>query len=114
MSKFKGSSDEGYRFQDNGGYEIPLNQENLTGIFFRNEEWYDRICVLDDRDGMHFSYFRDEVDQEVFNQVCEIAWAIGTVVLRDTASQSIVEAWEEEHQVSNEEIDQFLGDVDGS
>lgn len=111
MSKFRGSFENGYTFVSNDDYEIPLDQENLTGIFFRHEEWYDRICVLDDRDGLHFSYWRDQVEKEVFEQVCDIAWNVGTVLMRDYAPQSIVEAWYNEHHMSDEELGQFFGEV---
>ncbi len=110
MSKFRGSFENGYTFVSNDDYEIPLDQENLTGIFFREEEWYDRICVLDDRDGLHWSYWRDQVDKEVFDQVCDIAWNVGTVLMRDYAPQSIVEAWDNEHHMSDEELGQFFGE----
>ncbi len=110
MSKFKGSSENGYTFVSNDNYEIPLDQENLTGIFFREEEWYDRICVLDPRDSLHFAYWRDQVDKEVFDQVCDIAWAVGTVLLRDSAPDSIVSQWDNDHHMSEEEFEQFFGE----
>jgi len=110
MSKFRGSEENGYTFIDNGGYEIPLNQDTYNGLFSRNEPWYDCVTVRDDRDKLHFHYWRDQVDPEIFEQVCDIAWAVGTVLLRDTAPDSIVEAWDDAHHITDEEFEQFFGE----
>lgn len=110
MSKFRGSSENGYQFVSNDGYEVECDQNTLTGIFFRDQEWYDRICVLDERDGLHWSYWRDQINPEVFEQVCDIAWYVGTVVLRDTAPDTIVGQWENDHHMSEEEFEQFFGE----
>ena len=112
MSKFRGNEQNGFIFVTTDDYEIDVNQETMTALLFRNEEWFDRITVLDDRDNLHFSYWRDQIDHDVFEQVIEIAWFAGTVLLRDSAPQAVVEHWEKEHQITDVEFNEFFGEGD--
>lgn len=108
MATFNNSETGGFRFIDNDDFEIELNQDNFWVWLHRDEPHYDMAQVEDPRDQLSWYWHRWDVDADTFNQLDMMARQVGRVVLGSTANDDIIQIFDNKHQVTDENIDNFF------
>jgi hypothetical protein len=109
-----------YRFESDDGLDQELNEDNLIGNFHEimqpdftivesQDSLYDRVCVLDPRDGMHWQFWRFDRDPEDFAKLEYMVRRVGTYLVRQTVMSNIRDAFEAAHKLTDEDFEQLLG-----
>lgn len=84
-----------YWFIPDGGEEYQLDQDNCFANFHRDEKYKDRFCVLDEVDGGWFQWWRHSESEESFSEMEDIALAVGSVLMRNTATVEVNSLFEQ-------------------
>ena len=106
MGKFI-DHNEGYAFQDNEGYIVPLNDQNYWVWLHREEPLKDMAQVEDDRDGLSWYFFRYD-HLEVFDQLDMMARKVGRVILSSHPVEGVEKVFESQHRLTDDDFDKLL------
>ena len=110
MAQFR-DSENGYKFVDEEGYEIEMNQDNYWVWLNREQPLLDMAQLQDERDGLSWPWFRLDVGDETFNQLDMMARKVGTVVLRETVTEDVQTVFDKRHAFDN--IDDAWDELEG-
>lgn len=96
--------------------EMQLGDHNCHMEMYRDEHYYDRFLVEDPRDLKHWQWFRADTDEETFDQMEDIAIAVGHFLLQSCAPQPVKDGFDAipRHQIQDDELNQLLGEGNGS
>lgn len=102
---------------ENGELDFQLHEDNLLANIHQDMTWdgWDRVAVEDPRDQAWWQWWKAdfmESDQrrELFLQMASVAAAVGTILVRQTATVQLQNLFENSHQITDEEFNKFLGD----
>jgi hypothetical protein len=94
------------------GEEIKLDEDNLTAHVHRETPLMDRVAVEDPADGLWWSWFRYSEEDEQFNQLIDVVYEVGTLVMSATASLGVEEDFYAKHTMTQNDFDE-LKEFDG-
>lgn len=101
---------EGYAFEDNEGYQIPLNDQNYWVWLHREEPLKDMAQVEDDRDGLSWYFFRFD-HAESFDSLDMMARKVGRVILGSHPVEGVELVFNNQHRIDTDEIQGFLDGI---
>ena len=110
MATFR-DSENGYKFVDNDGYEIEMNQDNFWVWLNREQPLMDMAQLEDDRDGDSWAWFRMDVGEETFEQLNHMAFMVGSYILRETVTEDVQQVFDRRH--SFDDIDECWEELEG-
>lgn len=112
-----------YHFESDDGLDQELNQDNLLGNFHEEmspdcvvtesqDAIYDRVCVLDPRDGMHWQFWKFDRTETDWFKLEYMVRRVGTFLVRQTVMQTVKDQFEASHRFNDDDFEQLLGTGD--
>jgi hypothetical protein len=109
MARLYGEGDKYYfDTQEEPPYILELHEDNLWANMHRDEPMMDRLAIEDPRDGLAWYWWRCDQDPETFEQMMSVALEIGTILVRRTPLESIVDLFDNAHHLDEEDMQRFF------
>lgn len=106
MARFY-EQDPGYWFDSGDGLDMLLHQDNFWVWENRTEPALDMAQVTDPRDSLSWYWFREQLGEDEFEKLSDMAFKIGSFVLRDTPTEDVQDVWHGKNSCPND-----IGDLD--
>lgn len=100
------STEFGYGFESGDGVDVELNQHNFWVWINRSEPFMDMVQVTDPRDDRPWTWFREKVGDETFDEIETMARTVGSIILRATPTEEMQDVWHSRYAAPDD-----LGDL---